>query len=182
MRGAGPLAYARSLARDVIARRGIGIDVYIHDGFTGALLFQQRYVDDVIGDVWIPATYTVGSERFNSTSTGEKITHIIDRASIDIRQALGCYPFATRIIEIKDDKVIIDAGAQERINVGDQMMVYKSSGNDLNLDGGFSFIGKDKQPVGVLTIRSIAPRYSIGSLETPARDLGVKIGDWVKSR
>lgn len=182
MRGAGPLAFARSLARDIIARRGIGIDVYIHDGFTGALLFQQRYVDDVIGDVWIPATYTVGSERFNSTSTGEKIAHIIDRASIDIRQALACYPFATRIIEIKDDKVIIDAGAQERINVGDQMMVYKSSGNDLNLDGGFSFIGKDKQPVGVLTIRSIAPRYSIGSLETPARDLGVKIGDWVKSR
>jgi hypothetical protein len=181
MRGAGPLAFARSLARDVVARRGIGIDVYVHDGLTGALLFQQRYVDTVIGDVWIPATYTVGSERFNATSTGEKIATIIDRASADIRQSLSCYPFTTRIIEIKDDKVVIDAGAQERLNVGDQLVVYSSNGNDLNLDGGLSFIGKGKQLTGVLTIRDIAPRYAIGSLEAPARELGVKVGDWVKS-
>lgn len=181
MRGAGPLAYVRSLTRDAVASRGIGIDVFVHDGHTGALLFQQRYVDDAIGDVWIPATYTVGSERFNSTSTGEKIAQIIDRASADIRQALSCYPFATRIIEIKDNQVFIDAGAQERLNVGDQLVVYSSGGNDLNLDGGLSFIGKDKQPAGVLTIRSIAPRYAVGSLEVPARELGVKIGDWVKS-
>jgi hypothetical protein len=182
MRGAGPLAYARSLARDVVARRGIGIDVYVHDGFTGALLFQQRYVDTVLGDVWIPSTYTVGSERFNATSTGEKIAQIIDRASTDIRQSLSCYPFTTRIIDIKDDKVFIDAGAQERLNVGDQLVVYGASGDDLHLDGGLSFIGQDKQPVGVLTIRNITPRYAIGSLEVPARELGVKVGDWVKSR
>jgi hypothetical protein len=181
MRGAGPLAFARSLARDVVARRGIGIDVYVHDGYTGALLFQQRYVDDVIGDVWIPATYTVGSERFNSTSTGAKIAQIIDQASTDIRQSLSCYPFTTRIIEIKDNKVFIDAGAQEKINVGDQLVVYSTTGDDLNLDGGLSFIGRDKQPAGVLTILNITPRYSIGRLEVPARELGVKVGDWVKS-
>jgi len=181
MRGQGPLAYARSLARDVVARRGIGIDIYVHDGLTGALLFQQRYVDDAIGDVWIPATYSVGSERFNATTTGNKIAKIMDQASIDIRQSLSCYPFATRIIEIKDKKVFIDAGAQEKLSVDDQLLVYSSGGDDLNLDGGLSFIGKDKQPAGVLTIRSITPRYAIGSLEVPARELGVKVGDWVKS-
>ncbi|MDO9268438.1 MAG: flagellar assembly protein T N-terminal domain-containing protein [Methylobacter sp.] len=181
MSGAGPLAFARSLAREVVARRGIGIDVYVHDGFTGALLFQQRYVDTVIGDVWIPATYTVGSERFNSTSTGAKIAQIIDQASTDIRQTLSCHPFTSRIIEIKGDKVFIDAGAQEKLNIGDQLVVYSTSGNDLNLDGGLSFIGKDKQPAGVLTIHNITPRYSIGSLEVSARELGVKVGDWVKS-
>ncbi len=180
--GSGAWAFAKSLARDVVARRGIGIDIYVHDGLTGALLFQQRYVNDVIGDVWIPATYSVGSERFNSTTTGNKIAKIIAQASTDIRQSLSCYPFATRIIEIKNDKVFIDAGAQEGLNVGDQLVVYSSSGNDLNLDGGFSFVGKDKQPGGILTIRTITPRYAIGSLEGSAHDLGVKIGDWVKSR
>ncbi|TAK63590.1 flagellar assembly protein T N-terminal domain-containing protein [Methylobacter sp.] len=181
MRGAGPLAYVRSLAREVVAKRGIGIDVFVHDGFSGALIYQQRYVDTVDGDVWIPASYTVGSERFNSTSTGEKIAQIIDRASVDIRHSLSCYPFATRIIDIKNDKVVIDAGTQERINVGDQLAVYTTSGNDLNLDGGTSFIGRDRQPTGVLTIRSVTPRYSTGKLEIPARELGVKVGDWVKS-
>jgi hypothetical protein len=181
MRGAGPLAYARSLARDVVARRGIGIDVFVHDGYTGALLFQHRYVDNVIGDVWIPATYTVGSERFNSTSTGGKIANIIDQASTDIRQSLSCYPFAVRIIEINDDKVFIDAGAQERLNVGDQLIVYSSTGGDLSLDGGMNFIGRDKQPMGVLTIRTITSRYAIGNTEVPAREMGIKVGDWVKS-
>ena len=182
MSGAGPLAFARSLAREVVARRGIGIDVYVHDGFTGALLFQQRYVDTVIGDVWIPATYTVGSERFNATSTGGKIAHIIDQASTDIRQTLSCYPFTTRIIDIKNDTVFINAGAQKKINVGDQLVVYSTSGtDDLHLDGGLSFIGKDKQAAGVLTILNVNPRYAIGKLEAPARDLGIRVGDWAKS-
>jgi len=61
--------------------------------------------------------------------------------------------------------------------------VVYSTGNtdDLHLDGGLSFIGKDKQPTGVLTILNVTPRYSIGRLEAPARDLGIKVGDWVKS-
>lgn len=182
MSGAGPLAFARSLAREVVARRGIGIDVYLYDGLTGALLFQQRYTDTVIGDVWIPASYTVGSERFNATSTGAKIAHIIEQASADIRQALSCYPFMTRIVDIKDNKVFIEAGAQERINIGDQLVVYGSAnGNELHLEGGLSYIGKDKQPSGVLTILEVNPRYSVGRLEAPARELGIKIGDWVKS-
>lgn len=182
MKGAGPWAFVRSLLRDVVARRGIEIDVYVHDGFTGALLFQQRYIDDVMGDVWIPATYTVGSERFNSTSTGEKIAQIIDQASADISQSLSRYPLVTRIIEIKDDQVFIDAGAQEKLDIGDQLDVYSVIGDNLNLNGGISFIGNDHRPSGVLTIRNITPRYSIGSLEAPASELGVKVGDWVKSR
>lgn len=181
MRGAGPLAFVKSLVRDVVARRGIGVDVFVHDGYTGALLFQQRYIDEVLGDVWIPATYTVGSERFNSTSTGAKIAQIINQASIDIRQALSCHPFTARIVEIKDDKVFIDAGTQERLNVGDQLVVYNTGGEDLNLDGGTSFVGKDRLPAGVTTIINATPRYSVGSLEAPARDLGVRIGDWVQS-
>jgi len=77
--------------------------------------------------------------------------------------------------------VFIDAGAQEKLSVGDQLVVYNTGGDDLNLDGGLSFVGKDKQPAGVLTILNVTPRYSIGSLEAPARDLGVRVGDWVKS-
>jgi len=70
---------------------------------------------------------------------------------------------------------------RKKINVGDQLVVYSTGGDDLNLDGGLGFIGKDKQPAGVLTIHTITSRYSIGSLEVPARELGVKVGDWVKS-
>jgi len=144
--------------------------------------FSSVMFDDVMGDVWIPETYTVGSERFNATSTGEKIAEIIDQASRDIRESLSRYPLVTRIIEIKDDDVFIDAGEQENLDIGDELEVYSATGDHFNLDAGVSFMGKDHEPAGVLTIRNITPRYAIGSLEDPASELGVKVGDWVKSK
>ncbi|MCX7074835.1 MAG: flagellar assembly protein T N-terminal domain-containing protein [Methylococcales bacterium] len=182
MNGSGIVALANSWARHFSGKRNIGIDVYVHDGMTGALLMQKRYVDKSEGSVMIPASYTVGSDGFRTTETGRKITEIIGKASNDIEQALNCYPFSTRIADIKGDKVFIDAGAQEKLNVGDQLIVYSTANSDLYLDGGSSFIASDKQPVSVLTIQSITPRYAIGSIEGSVSKLGIKVGDWVRSQ
>jgi hypothetical protein len=182
MTGSGIAAYANSWARHISGKRHIGIDVYVHDGMTGALLLQKRYVDEASGDVMIPSSYTVGSEGFRSTETGQKITDIIRKASRDIQQNLNCYPFSTRIADIQGDRIFIDAGAQEKLNVGDQLIVYATASDTLNLDGGSSFIQNDKQPVSVLTIQSITPRYAIGTIEGSAKKLGIRIGDWVRSQ
>ena len=182
MRGTGVEALVNSWARQISGKRNIGIDVYVHDGMSGALLLQRRYIDSVEGDVLIPASYTVGSDGFRTTEMGKKITEIIAKASHDIEQTLSCYPFATRIIDIKGDKVFIDAGAQEKLNVGDQLIVYSTASNGLHLDGGSSFIENDKQPISVLTVKSVTPRYAVGSIEGSASKLGIKIGDWVRSQ
>lgn len=180
--GSGVEAFANSWMRNISGKRNIGIDVYVHDGMTGTLLLQKRYVDKSEGDVMIPASYAVGSDGFRTTETGRKITDIIDKASHDIEQALNCYPFSTRIADIKGDRIFIDAGAQEKLNVGDQLIVYGSVNGSLNLDGGSSFIASDKQPVSVLTIQSLTPRYAIGSVEGSVSKLGIKVGDWVRSQ
>lgn len=182
MNGSGIEALANSWVRHLSGKRNIGIDVYVHDGMSGALLLQRRYVDKSEGSVMIPASYTVGSDGFRTTETGKKITEIIDKASIDIQQALNCYPFATRIADIKGDRVFIDAGAQEKLNIGDQLIVYGTASDGLHLEGGSSFVTSDKQPVSVLTIQSITPRYAIGSIEGSASKLGIKVGDWVRSQ
>jgi hypothetical protein len=182
MTGSGVEAYTNSWMRHISGKRNIGIDVYVHDGMTGALLLQKRYVDEASGNVMIPSSYTVGSDGFRSTETGQKITEIISKVSNDIQQNLNCYPFATRIADIKGDRIFIDAGAQEKLNVGDQLIVYATASDGLNLDGGSSFIQNDKQPVGVLTIQSVTPRYAIGTVEGSAKKSGIKIGDWVRSQ
>lgn len=181
LRGDGPVGMAKSVLRDYWSRRGIGLDVYVHDGFTGALIFQYRYNDSADGDVWLPADYTVGSERFKATETGEKITQIISKASADIRRSLSCYPFATRIVSIEKDKIVLDAGAQENLHVGDQLVVYADGGNELTLEGGSRYIARDKQPVGVMTLAEVRPRYASGFLEVPLAKAGVRVGDWVRS-
>lgn len=181
MNGSGISALVNSWERHISGKRNIGIDVYVHDGMTGALLLQKRYVDKSEGSVMIPASYAVGSDGFRSTETGQKITEIISKASNDIEQALNCYPFSTRIVDIKGDRIFIDAGAQEKLTVGDQLVVYGTASDGLHLDGGSNFVTSDKQPVSILTIQNITPRYAIGSIEGSASKLGIKIGDWVRS-
>lgn len=181
IRGGGPFGIAKSILRDVWSRRGIAMDVYVHDGFTGALIFQYRYADTAEGDVWIQQDYTVGSERFKATASGEKISQMIAKAGADIRRSLSCYPMSTRIIKIEKDVITIDAGAQENLNPGDQLVVYSDAGDDLSVEGNTRFVGRDKKPVGVLTLTEVRPRFASGTLEIPPGRAGVRVDDWVRS-
>lgn len=181
IRGSGPSGIFDSFYRDFWSKRGIGIDIYLHDGFTGALLFQYRYTDAVEGDVWLPAAYTVGSERFNATPTGEKISKIVALASQDIRRSLACYPFATRVSKIEKNNIYIDAGAQDNIHQGDQLIVYSDASDEFKLEGNRHYLDHDKRPAGVLTIYDVKPRYAVGTFEVEPLSQGVRIGDWVRS-
>ena len=172
IRGAGVLARAKSLLRDFVARRGLAIDIYVHDGVSGALLFQNRYTDTIIGDVWIPAGYTVGSERFKGTPSGHKISKIIQMASEDIRQVIGCYPFSAKIIKVEDKKVYIAAGSQDKLKTGDSLVVYSR-----NINSGM----QQNELIGVITIEDVQVEFSIGKMEVVSNSRRIKAGDWVKS-
>lgn len=174
MRGSGAFAMLKWAMRDYIARRSIGIDVFVHDGYTGALLFQHRYTDSIIGDVSLPAGYTVGSERFESSPAGHKISEIIHQASEDIQQLFGCYPFAARITRVDNNRITVAAGAQDKIKVGDKFMVY-SAGFSASAGMGFT------DPIGVLIISEVGPSMAAGNLESGSSQIIVRSGDWVRS-
>lgn len=172
-RGSGPLAMLKSTMRDFIARRSVGIDVFVHDGFTGALLFQHRYTDSILGDITLPSGYTVGSERFDSTPAGHKITEIIDQASDDIRKLFGCYPFAARISRVENNRIYLAAGAQDKVKVGDRFKVYSAGAAD---SVGMGFVDS----IGIMTITDVGPSMAAGNLDGGSRTL-VRPGDWVRS-
>ncbi len=177
VRGAGILAQIKSAVRDVVARRGITIDIYVHDGLGGALLFQHRYSDSILGDVWIPSGYAVGSERFKSTPAGQKISRIIQSASDDIRRVFGCYPFTARVVKIENNQVVIAAGAQDKLKPGDTLVVYAGS----RLMQGLGQPGSQKEPIGLLKLESVNAMFASGRMEIPINIRKVKAGDWVKS-
>ncbi|WP_031432391.1 flagellar assembly protein T N-terminal domain-containing protein [Methylomarinum vadi] len=177
VRGAGILAQIKSAFRDAIARRGITLDVYVHDGFSGALLFQHRYSDSILGDVWIPGGYSVGSERFNATPAGNKISEIIEMASTDIRRLFGCYPFAARVAMVANDSIVIAAGAQDKVQRGDTFVVYTAN----QATYGLGTSGTNKAPVGMVRIESVNSDFSVGKLETALSIRKIRVGDWVKS-
>lgn len=174
VRGSGVLAYLKSTVRDFVGRRSIGIDVYVYDGFTGALLFQQRYSDSVVGDVTLPVGYSVGSERFEATPAGHKVSEIVQMASDDIQQMFACYPFAARINQVDHNRIVISAGAQDKVRVGDRLMVY-SAGNSATSGLGFT------DPIGVMLVSDVGPSMASGQLEGDLTHGIVRPGDWVRS-
>ncbi len=177
VRGAGVLSQVKSAFRDVAARRGITLDVYVHDGYSSALLFQHRYSDTILGDVWIPNGYAVGSQRFQLTSAGNKITELIHMASQDIRRIFGCYPFTARILKVNKDHVVIAAGSRDKIQRGDSLVVYAADATSQQL----GLADSHKTPIGMLKIESVNANYSVGKLEVPLNIRKIREGDWVKS-
>ncbi len=172
VRGAGAFAQLKSMMRDFVARRGVALDIYIHDGMSGALIFQHRYTDTVIGDVWIPAGYTVGSERFKSTPAGHKISTIIQLASDDISQLLTCYPFSAPVIKVEDNKVYLAAGVQDKLKKGESLVVYSTNPNAAL---------QENKLIGVIQIEDVQANFSVGSMEVVSDVRKIKAGDQVKS-
>lgn len=172
VRGSGFLSQMKSAMRDFVARRGIAIDIYVHDGISGALLFQHRYTDTVIGDVWIPSGYTVGSERFKSTPAGHKISKIIQLASTDIEQLFTCYPFSAKVLKVENNKVYFAAGSQDKLKQGDSLVVYATHSN-----AGF----QEKSLIGVVNVQDIQGKFSVGVMEIISDARKIKAGDLVKS-
>jgi len=183
-RGNGFGAWLGSFSSYYNNSRAITIDIYIHDGYTGALLFQHRYkdtVDSTFSSIWVPDNVMVGSIDFKNSATGNVITNIINQSANDIQESIGCFPFYTRILKIEGNKIFIDAGAQERINPGDQLIVYRNAGTIHALDSDQEIVGLYKNAVGMMTITEVTPLFSVGELEAPPYMLGVEVGDWVKS-
>lgn len=174
VRGSGILAFLKSSVRDFVARRSIGIDVYVYDGFTGAVLFQQRYSDSILGDVSLPAGYSVGSDRFLATPAGHKISKIIAQATTDIQQFLACYPLAVRVAEVDQRRIVIAAGAQDKIRIGDKFMLYRAAEP---ASSGLGF----NQPSGILVIREVGASMAAGQLEGEFSSGLIRAGDWARS-
>jgi Flagellar assembly protein T, middle domain len=172
LRGSGLLAEIKSTVRDMVGRRSIGIDVYVHDGLSGALLFQHRYSDSVMGDISLPTGYNVGSERFNQSPIGHSIDTIIHNAAEDIRQFLACYPYETRVIKVEQNRLIIAGGAQDKIKVGDRFQVYPT------LISGVTNMSLPSASSGTLVISEVSAAHAVGVFDGKFGD--VRSGDWVK--
>jgi len=172
IRGAGLFSQAKAMMRDFVARRGLAIDVYVHDGLSGALLFQHRYTDTVVGDVWIPSGYTVGSERFKGTPSGHKISKLIQRASKDIGRLFSCYPFSSTVLKVENNKVYIAANAQDKLRPGDSLVVYA-------VKRGAAM--QANELIGVINIQDVQAGFSVGEMELTTDLRRIKSGDLVKS-
>ncbi|MFT2098187.1 flagellar assembly protein T N-terminal domain-containing protein [Marinomonas sp. 2405UD66-6] len=164
------------LEEDIDKERKFVVDIYIYDGFSGALLFEHRY--DEIGnwDISDHARIGFGSAKFWTVHYGRVVQQALKESALDTSEQLRCQPFMANIFRTEGNRIHIAAGSLSGIKQGDTFNVYRryevfnqrqSTQTQLN-NANIS-----------VTIKQVQPNFSIGELVVDAHILNVQQQDVV---
>lgn len=129
----GKPSWRQRLGISTKAPRQFVLDVMVHDGLSGALLFQRSY--SAMGDWPTHTAANIGfaTPKFWQTDYGQETKMILGQVLDDVNEMLRCQPFMARIIKTDENRIYIDAGASVGIRPGDKFQVYRT-GTFYNLD------------------------------------------------
>lgn len=156
--------------------RRFQMDIYVHDGFSGSLVYSQRY--ETLGNWNVPLTEKpgFGSVSFWKSDYGEKVNDVLSTVVKDLNSNLSCQPFMAKITRTEGKKIYIDAGAGEGLRPGDTLNLYRlSTFYDANQNA-YTELENTKM---VVTLKKVQPFFSHGVISTETDKLGVQQGDVV---
>ncbi len=115
----------RSLGTASRNRRFV-VDLMIFDGFSGSPIYQKRFQTEGLWDGRQGTSVGFGSVGFQETDFGQQVGQVIDQMGLDVREALACQPFMTRITRVEGQKVTLASGATAGLRPGDTLSLYRS--------------------------------------------------------
>jgi len=155
-------------------RRHFVFDLYIHDGYSGELIYQKQY--ETIGKWSAPVEDKVrfASPEFWDTGYGKAVKTLIKESAADVEDSLRCQPFMTRITRVDGRNIQFDSGANSGIRPGDRLGVYRT----------FHLYMQDylesTQLTNVkaeLTVSQVFPGFSTGKIMVDASRLNIQPDD-----
>lgn len=159
--------------------RRIEVEVFLHDGLTGAVISRFRGVEAMQGNAQPGRDKPFGSAAFFATDFGAAMARLIDRHVQSMVNELGRLPFIAKIVRIEDERLFFDAGATSGIEVGDRFMLYTLSPVTEAAElGNNRLLGIAEKPAATLTIRQVQPLFSVGVAEAQPRK--IQIGDMIR--
>jgi len=156
--------------------RNFVMDVYVHDGISGALMFQNTYA--TAGE-WQYDDYTrtgFATPVFWKSDYGEHVKDVISTVVDDLNTNLGCQPYMAKIIDAKGDYIRLDTGGSVGMRPGDELTVFRTS-TFYNLDQeGLTQLHDTKVKA---TITQVQPRFAIARLDRQASRYAIQREDVV---
>jgi len=147
--------------------RNFVLDVYVHDGISGALMFQNTYATS--GE-WPYGNFKrtgFATPEFWKSPFGFETKGLISKVVADLNENLGCQPYMAKIIDTNADFIRVDTGGSVGMRPGDELTVFRTS-TFYNLDmQGMTQLQDTKVKA---TITQVQPRFAIAKLnKTPSR-------------
>jgi hypothetical protein len=156
--------------------RDFEIDLYLHDGFSGALVFQSRYKTSGKWDLPRNSQAPFGRQSFNQTDYGKSVQRLIHRAVADVEQTISCQPFISKITQVDKKRVYINAGADSGLRPNDAISVYRTSEF---FDRAQNSQIKITDTGLVAIIKQVQPNFAIAELPVRVEQLNLQPDDLI---
>lgn len=153
--------------------RNFVADLMIFDGFSGSLLYQERFVTS--GEWRAPAGLASGfaSAGFRKTGYGQAVASVLEDMADAVVEALACQPFMTPVIRVDGSSVTLAAGAGAGLRPGDKLALYRSSRYWEGLDEAPELAG-----AGVsVTLETVHPETASGHMPRDGREVNIQRED-----
>lgn len=158
--------------------RAFIMDVYIHDAFSGGLVWQNRYMT---AGIWNASQQRTGfaTDAFWQQDYGQKVRQTMRQTVANINEVLRCEPFSARITRTEQNRVWINAGELSGINTGDRLSVYRRFTHYDAMQIAYPEFTNTQR---TLTIDSVQPNFASGTLNSGAGEINIQRDDIVKSQ
>lgn len=164
------------LDENIDKERNFVVDIYIYDGFSGALLFEHRYNEVGNWDISDHARIGFGSAKFWTVHYGKVVQQALKESALDTSEQLRCQPFIANIFRTEGNRIHIAAGSLAGIKQGDKFNVYRRYEVFNQLQSAQTQLNNANISV---TIKQVQPNFSVGELVVDSHILNVQQQDVV---
>ena len=160
------------------SERRLEVEVFLHDGLSGALIARHRTSAEADGRVTVGRDKPFASAAFFATPFGQITERIIDTQVETISNDLACLPFMANIVRIQGKKVFLDAGGTSGLAPGDRLTVYRKN-TTVPISGlsGANALGIPESTATTVTLREVQPLFALGELAADPAKVNVQTGD-----
>ncbi len=152
------------------------VDVFVHDGFSGALIFSNTYATQGKWNLDRMANTRFASPAFWKSNYGHAVQDLLAGAIDDVSMSLRCQPFMAKIIKTEGKRLHIEALAGAGIRPGDKFSIYRSGTfYNLDLEPRIELTNTDMKA----TVSQVQPQFIIAELAMSAQQLAIQRDDIV---
>jgi len=158
----------------------VGVDVRLVDSSTGQILSSfnadAKAQSTGIGFGANIKGVAFGSDAFQKTPLGQATREAIHKGVMFVIKEMEVVPWTGRVVQVKDDQVYVNAGANVNLKPGAKLAAYVK-GEDLVDPGTGLNLGSKDTLVGAVTVTQVQDKFSIGAF---AGEGTLKRGDLLK--
>src|SRR5690606_48511 len=154
--------------------RSFAVELFVHDGFSGEVIYQQRYQTSGNWHLAPDQAVPFASAGFWRVEYGKAVQRLLGDLVADVDEHLRCLPFMTRITRAQGDLLQFNAGGNTGVRPGDELQVYRASETyDAQLQKGMELTDAQVS----LKVIQVQPGFAQGRLEVDAGRVNIQADD-----